>query len=90
MSSLSFCRLVMNLMTINIFSCLFLFPAMALDMQMSTNGNDVIMNITSGFNQSISGREISSTSTISVCIVSSFMSSLVAHGSVLAMLSVGE
>ena len=80
----------MNLMTINIFSCLFLFPAMALDMQMSANGNDVITNLTSGFNQSISGPEISSTSTISVCIVNSFMSSLVAHGSVLAMLSVGE
>jgi hypothetical protein len=82
----------MNLMTINTLSCLFLFPAMILDMRMSTTsgGYDVTeTNLTSGHNvTSTSG--LPSSSPIGVCIVSSVLSSLVAHGSVLAMLSVGK
>ena len=85
----------MNLMTINTLSCLFLFPAMILDMRMSTTTTsggvyDVTeSNLTSVHNMtSTSG--LATTSPIGVCIVSSVLSSLVAHGSVLAMLSVGE
>ena len=76
----------MNLMTINIISCLFLFPAMIIDDKTSNfddddnNDNDV-HNDTSIDN---------STSSVGLCVVSSLLSSLVAHGSILAMLSVGK
>jgi len=70
----------MNLMMINTISCLFLFPAMIIDVKTSNYDVDV-HNDTSIDDTS---------SSVGLCVVSSLLSSLVAHGSILAMLSVGE
>ena len=83
------CRLVMNLMTINTVSCLFLFPAIVVDMK-STYSDVISSNETSVDNSSSMTSSSTSSSSVGICIVSSFLSSIVAHGSILAMLSVGK
>lgn len=72
--SLFYSRLVINLMLLNLVSCLLLFPAVVLDMALALT----------------SSSSSTSSSPLGLCIWGSMFSSLVTHGSVLAMLAVGE
>jgi len=96
-------RLVMNLMTINIVSCLVLFPAIIWDLSMTspvtaltTNNNTISLSEASASVASVASAASAAspaTTTVSpsmiVCIWSTMSSSIVAHASLLAMLTVG-
>ena len=75
----------MNLMTINIASCLTLFPAVLWDLNLvkSSLTPSIVKNDASMMTSSYG-------SPISVCIWSTLSSSLVAHTSLLAMLTIGK
>ena len=100
-----FCRLVLNLMTINIVSCLTLFPAILFDLSLSADvekpspsqqsPNDFPsqepLMIEPSDNGNTTNLSYSSTlSPMGVCIWSTVMSSVVAHVSLFAMMSIGK
>ena len=80
-------RLVMNLMTINIVSCLTLFPAIMWDLNLMSSSSQQQEPLTDLLTNNAS---MSTTASVSVCIWSTLSSSLVAHTSLLAMLTIGK
>ena len=101
-----FCRLVLNLMTINIVSCLTLFPAILFDLSLSADvekpspsqqsPNDfpsqepLMIESSDNGNTSTKFSYSSTLSPMGVCIWSTVMSSVVAHVSLFAMMSIGK
>ena len=107
-----FSRLVMNLMTINIVSCLVLFPAVIWDLSLTSPEEEAASKMASTAAASVAlptnnlntseavldsigtTAAAASSYTLSpsmfVCIWSTMSSSIVAHSSLLAMLTVGK
>jgi hypothetical protein len=75
-------RLVINLMLINVVSCLFLFPSILIDL---SKNSDLILS------SSNATAELTTTaSNLALCVWGTAFSSFVSHSSVLAMLAVGK
>jgi hypothetical protein len=77
-------RLVINLMLINVVSCLFLFPSILIDL---SKNSDLIL---SSSNATATAELTTTASNLALCVWGTAFSSFVSHSSVLAMLAVGK
>ena len=80
------CRLVINLIVINIVSCLFLLPSVAADL--STAAGESRQNATS--TTDASSEAVGSGPLLALCVWGTAFSSFVSNASILAVLAVGE
>ena len=84
-ASMFHCRLVINLIVINIASCLFLLPSVAADL--STAAGETSHNATAA---DASSEAVGSGPLLALCVWGTAFSSFVSNASILAVLAVGE
>ncbi len=89
-------RLVINLMLLNIVSCLALFPSVVVDFALAPAAAEAISEEISSTNSSsisaptASPPPMTAAASVFVCIWGTLTFSLISNGSILAMLAIGE